>query len=84
MHSSSSLVFNCFHTPSIAEGQYLAGVGKQELKLAYELALIEEERAPLNTFWSAAARGPGVAATGAFGGGDGDAEGRLAIVDISL
>ena len=67
-------MFNCFHTPSSAVGQYFAGVGKQELKFAYEFALIEDDNAPAKTLCSAAARGPGVAATGAFGGGDGDAD----------
>lgn len=68
----------------MAVGQYFAGVGKHELKLAYELALIEEESAPANTFCNAAARGPGVAAVGACGGGEGDAETRSAIVLGSL
>lgn len=50
VHSSSSLVLSCFHTPSNAVGQYFAGVGKHELKLAYEFALIEDDNAPANTF----------------------------------
>lgn len=84
VHSSSSLVFSCFHTPSMAVGQYLAGVGKHALKFAYEFALIEDERAPANTFCNAAARGPGVAVMGACGGGEGDAETRSAIVCVSV
>ena len=73
MHSSSKRVFNCFHTPSNAVGQYFAGVGKQELKFVYELALIDDDSAPANTFCKAAARGPGADATGGSGGGDGEA-----------
>jgi len=60
----------------------LAGVGKHELKLAYELAFIEEDNAPANTFCSAAARGPGVHATGAWGGGEGEAEFLAGIVSL--
>jgi len=48
----------------MAVGQYLAGVGKQALKFAYEFALIDDETAPANTFCNAAARGPGVVAMG--------------------
>lgn len=80
MHSSSSLVFNCFHTPSSAVGQYFAGVGKHELKLAYELARIEDDNAPLKTLWRAAARAPGVVAIGASGAGEGEVDIRSSMV----
>lgn len=75
-HSSSSRVFNCFHTPSSADGQYFAGVGKQAEKFAYELAFNDEDMAPANTCCSLDARGPGAAATGACGGGEGEVEVR--------
>lgn len=61
-------------------GQYFAGVGKQVLKLAYEFALREDDRAPAKTFCSAMARGPGAVVTGAWGGGEGDAEVRAGMM----
>lgn len=79
---SSSRVLICFQTASSALGQYLAGVGKQALKLAYELVLTVEAMAEENTFCSAVARGPGVDATGAEGGGEGDAEFRGSMATI--
>ena len=84
VHSSSSRVFNCLQTPSSAVGQYLAGVGKHELKLAYEFAFIEDDNAPENTFCNAAARGPSVHATGACDGGEDDAEFLVAIVTLGI
>lgn len=64
-HPSSSFVFNCFQTPSNALGQCSAGVGKHALKLAYELALSVDVSALVKIFCNAAARRPGVDATGA-------------------
>jgi hypothetical protein len=82
VHPSSSFVFNCFQTPSNAAGQCCAGVGKQALKLAYELALRVEARAVVKIFWRAVARTPGVDATGACGGGEGDTDVREGIVRL--
>ena len=84
MQFSSSLVLICLHTVSNAVGQYFAGVGKHALKLAYEFVFIVEETAPANTFCKAAARMPGVEATGAGGGGEGDADARDGIVESQL
>jgi hypothetical protein len=41
---------------------------------------MEADRAPAKTFCRAAARGPGVDATGTSGGGDGDPGGRTSIL----
>ena len=79
---SSSRVLICRHTASRAFGQYSAGVGKQELKFAYEFVLIVEVMADAKTFCRAAARGPGTEAIGAWGGGDGDADFRSSIAQL--
>jgi hypothetical protein len=75
-------VFSCFHTPSSAVGQYLAGVGKHAEKFAYEFAFSDEDRAPAKTCCSLAARGPGAVATGVCGGGEGEAEFRVSAIVI--
>lgn len=62
----------------------MAGVGKHELKLAYELARSDDDNAPANTFCRAAARGPGAAATGASGAGEGEAEPRAAMFVVGV
>ena len=81
---SSSFSFNCFQTPSNAVGQACAGVGKHAEKLAYECVWIVFCRAELKILFSRVARGPGVDATGAAGGGDGDAEARAGIMSPLL
>ena len=48
--------------------------------MAYELALRVEVRAVAKIFWRAAARTPGVDATGRCGGGEGDADVRDGIM----
>jgi hypothetical protein len=51
-------------------------VGKHALKFAYEFDLSDDDNAPVKTFCSAIALGPGALAIGARGGGEGDAEFR--------
>ena len=79
-HPSSSLVLSCFHTPSKALGQCPAGVGKHALKLAYEFAFNVEVRAVVKILCNAAALSPGVEATGAWGGGEGETDVREGIL----
>ena len=73
-------MFNCSQTPSNADGQYFAGVGKHALKFVYEFDLIEAVKAPAKTFCNAIPRSPGADATGAGGGGEGEAARREAIL----